>query len=159
MFMKVAFIGHRHVKDKEKAAEALNRVLFDLIENENADTFLFGSKSEFNDLCYEAVTRIRKKYTHLKRIYVRAEYEFIDDDYEKYLLSDYEETFYPREVVGAGVKAYVVRNRVMVDGSDCIVFYCSEGYSPAGRKSGTKAAYDYARSKDKRIINIAIALT
>ena len=57
--------------------------------------FLFGSKSRFDDLCYEAVTELKKKYVHIQRIYVRAEFPYIDESYKSYLLKGYEETYYP----------------------------------------------------------------
>lgn len=158
--MKVTFIGHRKVKSSFELKAILEKEIVSLIENEGADTFLFGSKSEFDDICYGVVTNLRKKYPQLKRIYVRAEYEFIEEEYYEYLLSLYEETFFPTEVSGAGAKAYVVRNALMIDESECVIFYYDSKCEPIGRKSGTKIAYNYALKKKKRIINVAaIALT
>lgn len=45
--MIVAFIGHRTINNTEALKDKLKRIVENLIVNENADTFLFGSKSEF----------------------------------------------------------------------------------------------------------------
>lgn len=92
--------------------------------NKNVDTFLFGSKSRFNDLCLEIVTQLKEKYPYIKRIYVRAEYPHISSQYEKFLLKSYEETYYPQRAMNAGKAVYVERNYEMVDNSYyCIVYY------------------------------------
>lgn len=39
-----------------------------------ADIFLFGSKSQFNDLCLQAATEVKKIRPNVKLLYVRAEY-------------------------------------------------------------------------------------
>ena len=57
-----------------------------LIINENVQTFLFGSKSQFDDLCYEIVSELKVKYERVKRGYVRAEFPDIDEEYREYLL-------------------------------------------------------------------------
>ena len=53
-----------------------------LILNHDVEIFLFGSKSEFNSLCRDVVTELKGKHPHIKRVYVRAEYEEISEDYE-----------------------------------------------------------------------------
>jgi len=126
----------------------------DLIVNKNVDTFLFGSKSRFNNLCLEIVTQLKEKYPYIKRIYVRAEYPHISSQYEKYLLESYEETYYPQRAMNAGKAVYVERNYEMVDNSYyCIVYYDMLNV-PTTRKSGTKIALDYATKKCRNIIKI-----
>ena len=115
---------------------------------------MFGSKSRFDELCLAIVTELKEKYPHVKRVYVRAEYPVIDEDYLAYLLKSYEETYYPEALVGAGRAVYVKRNREMIDHSTFCVVYYDEQHSPAARKSGTKLALDYAAGKKKKIIRI-----
>ena len=167
--MTVAFIGHRNVVQTETLENQLKEVITTLIEDENADTFLFGSKSNFDSICYKVVSALKETYSHIKRVYVRAVYEYIDRDYTDYLLSFYEETFFPDKVNGAGTNSYVVRNRVMVDMCDVLVTYCDENYTPAkkingsatfnvvkqhNKRSGTVISNVYAHKKKKRIINL-----
>ena len=83
-------------------------------------------------------------------------------DYEEYLLSFYDETYIPDNVVDAGRAAYV-----------CI-FYYNEYYEPPQkpmsrkhnmpiptykRNSGTKTAYEYAVKRKKEIINLYTLLS
>ena len=51
MLMKVCFIGHRTIKVAENLKNKIELTVIKLIE-EGADTFLFGSRSEF-DTCAE----------------------------------------------------------------------------------------------------------
>ena len=60
------FIGHRKINETEELKQKLTEVIENLIVNENVDTFLFGSKSEFNDLCRYTVTELKKKYPKRK---------------------------------------------------------------------------------------------
>ena len=105
--MIVAVIGHRKIKKTQNLVNKLTETIVDLIENESADTFLFGSRSQFDELCYDVVTELRYKYSHVQRIYVRAEYQHISDDYLSYLLTYYEDTFFPEQVEHAGALSYV----------------------------------------------------
>jgi len=115
------------------------------------DTFLFGSKSRFDSLCLEIVTDIKEKYPHIKRVYVRAEYPVIDDSYRAYLSGFYEDTYYPENIIGAGRKVYVERNREMILRSRFCIVYYDEKCAPVNRKSGTKTALDCARHMKKTI--------
>lgn len=146
------FIGHREISVTDELKEKLRVVIECLIVDENIDTFLFGSKSQFDDLCYDIVTEIKKKYPHIKRIFVRAEYPYIDESYEAYLLESYEDTYFPKSVLDAGKARYVKRNCEMIDNSRFCIVYYKEDYSPKGRKSGTKIALAYAEKKKKTII-------
>lgn len=147
------FIGHRTINETEELKLQLCVIVEKLITEQNVDTFLFGSKSRFNDLCHELVTKTKEKYPHIKRIYVRAEYPHISDRYKVYLLEDYEETYYPQKIIGSGKASYVERNYEMIDQSRFCVIYYSEKDAPKARKSGTKIALDYAVKKGKEIIN------
>ena len=147
------FFGHRTINETEELKAKLYKTIESLVVNENVDTFLFGSKSRFNDLCLEIVSQIKEKYPHIKRIYVRAEFPVISDEYKAYLLKNYEDTYYPENLIGAGKAVYVERNIEMINRSlFCIVYY-DESNTPTTRKSGTKIALDYAiKCKKKTFI-------
>ena len=161
------FWGHRRINESENLKSAMCNIVSDLIENKGINTFLFGSRSQFNSLCYEIVSYLKELYPHIKRIYVRAEYANINEDYRKYLLEKYEDTYYPEKIRNSGRAVYVERNRYMIDRcSVCVVYYkndysplmCKRGKTDMERnrfKSGTKIAYDYALKKGRIIINIA----
>jgi len=148
------FIGHRTIDETEALKARLRNCIETLITVLNVDTFLFGSKSRFNDLCLELVTEMKEKYPHIKRIYVRAEFPVIDDAYKNYLLERYEDTYYPESVVNAGKSVYIARNCEMVDNSRFCVVYYDEKHVPDIRTSGTKMALDYAVKHGKHIIKL-----
>ena len=148
------FFGHRTINETEELKIELKKTIERLITDENVNTFLFGSKSEFDRLCLELVTELKEKYPHIKRVYVRAEFPFINDDYLEYLLKSYDDTYYPEKLHGAGRAVYVKRNYEMIDNSKYCIVYYDESHAPVTRKSGTKIAYDYAIKKCRNVINI-----
>ena len=106
---------------------------------------------------------MKRDYPHIKRIYVRAAYPDIDDNYEKYLLTLYDETYIPETTKNAGKASYIKRNRHMIDRADLCVFYFDPNYKPIKRlplsgtsygNSGTMLAYRYAKSCNKEILNM-----
>ncbi len=161
------FFGHRKISEANSLEVKLYKIIENLISESNVDTFLFGSKSEFDCLCRKVVAELKEKHTHIKRIYIRAEYPKISEDYEKYLLESCEETYFPQRAINAGKAVYVERNHEMIDNSDICIVYYKCGYLPPKRKnsrkelllhqpkSGTDIAYKYAVRKKKTIINLA----
>ena len=160
------FFGHRKIKETDELKSKLYNEIETLITYKKVHTFLFGSKSQFDDLCYKIVTELKEKYQHIKRIYVRAEFPNIDASYKEYLLESYEDTYYPSKMIDAGKAAYVERNYEMIDNSRYCICYYDENYMPPRRKnsrrdlldyqpkSGTGIAFDYARKKELNIINL-----
>ena len=153
--LKVAFIGHRKIERTGELQRRLADTVTTLIEKEKAETFLFGSKSEFNDLCYEIVTVLQQTYPHIRRVEIRASNEYLPQMYIDIILKYYEETVFPECVGGAGYRAYIKRNQAMIDMCDVLIAYCDMNFKPSTRtKSGTILAAEYARKKKKRIINV-----
>ncbi len=160
------FFGHRKMTETDELKSRLYNEIETLITYKKVHTFLFGSKSQFDDLCYKIVTELKEKYPHIKRIYVRAEFPYIDDSYKKYLLESYEDTYYPSKMIDAGKAAYEERNYEMINNSRYCICYYDENYMPPRRKnsrrdltdyqpkSGTGIAFDYARKKELNIINL-----
>lgn len=149
------FFGHREINETEELKAVITETVERLITEEKADTFLFGSKSRFDSLCLEILTLLKEKYPHIKRVYVRAEFPDITDGYMAYLLTRYDDTYYPENLRGAGRASYVKRNREMIDRSRFCVVYFNEENAPRTRKSGTELALNYAVKKKREIINTA----
>ena len=101
------FFGHRSINETDELRTKITEAAERLITDENVDTFLFGSGSSFNSLCLELVTQIKEKHPHVKRIYVRAGFPHITDQYLAYLLKSRDDTYYPEKILGAGRAAYV----------------------------------------------------
>ena len=160
------FFGHRKIEVTDELVNRLKEFVEDLILEKKVDTFLFGSKSQFDKLCLAIVTEFKKKYPHIRRIYVRAEFPYIDEDYMAYLLKRYDHTYYPERMINAGKAAYVERNYEMIDNSRYCVIYYDENYMPPRRKnssrelfdyqpkSGTAVAFDYAKRKSVITMNV-----
>lgn len=164
------FFGHRKIDVTDELKNRLYQEIENLITADGIDYFLFGSKSQFDDICYKVVTDLKSKYPNIQRVYVRAESEYIDGEgsraYREGLLEHYEDTYYPECVSGAGKAVYVKRNQHMIDKSSVCVVYYDENYMPPRRKqsrhdlfdyqpkSGTDVAYKYAEKKKRKIINL-----
>lgn len=178
--MIVCFIGHRTVAETIKVKNRLIDVVLTLIEK-GADTFLFGSRSDFDSLCWEAVTELKEKYPNIKRVCYNAPHEtaFISKEERESSerlfsqitkrevhFADYEQSVNSQKALNANRKAYIMRNQEMIDASDVCVFYYNKDYLPAMRKSanrylpdyqpksGTAIAFAYATQKKKQIINL-----
>ena len=144
------FIGHRNVTNTKDLYDTLKALIERLITQENVATFLFGSKSNFDDICLSLVSEMKNKYSHIKRVYVRSVYPEIRESYKQYLLELYDETYMPKQVENSGRASYIKRNKEMIDRSDFLVFYYDEHYTPTPkRQSGTRRAYEYATRKNK----------
>lgn len=178
--MTVCFIGHRTIVNSEQVKVKLFDALSTLIEK-GADTFLFGSRSDFDYLCWEVVTELKEKYPRLKRINYTAPHEVAFTSKEerecseqffsqmvgcKVHYTDYEETVSSQKALKANKNSYIMRNQEMIEGSDMCVFYYDKDYLPPKRKqskrsvldyqpkSGTAVAFAYATRKKKVIINL-----
>ena len=152
--MQVCFIGHRKIENSKELSTLLEETIIELI-NKGANTFFFGSKSDFDNLALKIVTELKKQFSFIKRIYVRSSFPVINNLYKSYLLKSYDETYFPKKLENAGKYSYVERNYEMIDNSTICVFYYNESYAPLSkRKSGTKTAYQYATRKKKEIINL-----
>ena len=141
------FIGHRKIENKSHLYAQLKRSVQNLITKSNITTFLFGSRSEFNDLCLDVVTELKDIYPHIERVYIRAEYEYISDEYINYLLTFYEKTYYAEKAHNANSLVYVKRNEELIDNSNICIFY----YKNNSPNSGTAIAFNYAQKHKKKL--------
>ena len=179
---KCCFVGHRAITASEKLTENLTKTIERLIAEEGVKYFLFGSRSEFDDLCHGIVTALKEKYPHVVRVAYtrRSEYAMKAEEKEKMertwasvlktdvKFKDYDAEVQSEKVYSAGKASYVERNQEMIDASDFCVFYYNEDYQPPRRKrtnrdlstyqpkSGTRLAYEYAVQKSKKADKVVI---
>ena len=150
-----SFFGHRKIIESAELIEKLHKAIADLIVKCGVNTFLFGSNSAFDRLCYQTVSGLKNEYPHIKRIYVRAEFPYVSESYTRYLLERYEHTYFPERIMNAGRAVYVERNYEMIDNSaHCIIYYDEANATKSS--SGTKLAYEYARRKNLHIQNLTL---
>ena len=62
-----SFFGHRKIDITYDLKQKVKNCIEELIINYNVDKFLFGSNSNFNDLCHLVVTELKEKYPTLRR--------------------------------------------------------------------------------------------
>ena len=63
-----SFFGHRKINLTDNLRQKVSEAIENLIIKYNIQIFLFGSKSEFNNLCHFIVSELKDKYPNIKRI-------------------------------------------------------------------------------------------
>jgi len=170
MYKSCCFIGHRKIEYSDNLYNSLKGVIENLILKENVKYFLFGSKSEFNSLCYNVVTELKDNYPNIVRVsytckseafYKSGEEKFVEsflsNFYNKKIkIESYEEEYNFKNKYVAGKATYIERNIEMIDNSNICIFYYNKDYFLSNKNSGTKIAYNYAIKNNKKIINMFI---
>ena len=175
---KCCFIVHRKICNSNELEEKIYTCVENLITEDGVKEFLFGSGSEFDTLCHRLVSDSKEKYPHIVIVAYNCKHEasFLLQEKEKWeeifshikkdsniLFVDEERDFANKYT--AGRASYVERNQAMIDESDYCVFYYDKNYQPPKRrmgmhkglyqpKSGTALAFEYAKRKNKKIINL-----
>ena len=57
----MSLFGHRNVKATTELIKRIDMYIRMLIEQKGVRVFLFGSRSQFDDLCHERVTRMQEE--------------------------------------------------------------------------------------------------
>ncbi|MBO5224514.1 MAG: hypothetical protein J6C23_08400 [Clostridia bacterium] len=163
-YKSCAIIGHRNIEVTEELKERIYSAVYDLIQNKGVKNFLFGSRSEFNSLCYEIVLDVKQRFDICMCVYTCKHEAFVSFAEEQEMIWIYEHMSINGKVLAfdkevefdgkhvAGKSSYVQRNYAMINDSDYCLFY----YNPNGKtaNSGTRQAYTYAQMHSKTIINL-----
>ncbi len=160
-----SFFGHRDTPQTEELKQKLRETVERLITEEGVDNFLFGSRSNFDELSYIVVTELKVKYPYIRRIaylcrhesgcYVgegaRLKQQIKQITGRDVYVREFEEIKKSDRVNSAGRASYVERNYWMVDESDVTIICCNK----IVQTSGTGIAYEYAQKRNRvRIILI-----
>ena len=70
-----SFFGHRDTPQTEQLKQKVRETVERLIVEEGVNTFLFGSRSNFDELCHIVVTELKEKYPHIRRIAYLCKHE------------------------------------------------------------------------------------
>lgn len=161
-----SFFGHRDTPQTEELKQKVKETVERLIVEEGVDTFLFGSRSSFDELCHMVVTELKERYPNIQRIAYLCKHETAclagkGKDEQRKIKELTGRDVYVREfeyiessssrVNSAGRAFYVERNQLMIDASDIVVLYLIE---KENRRSGVKVASEYAKKKRKVSFNI-----
>ena len=79
--MTVAFIGHRNLRQNRETAKIINTVIYKLINEVNAETFLFGGVGHFDDVSLAVVTYLKQNISS----YSTNKYSFKISDDKQYV--------------------------------------------------------------------------
>ena len=120
---------------------------------EGVRIFLFGGRSDFDDLVYDIVAEKKAQNSQLdiKRIFYFALDKQLRKPPRWFQRKEYEGYDCPCKDFDWWYTAIYYRNCAMIDQSDLILFYAEER-----ENSGAYKAYKYAVKSHKNIINFAL---
>ena len=143
--------GHNKIEITEELKEKLKKIFEMLITQENIKYFYFGGFSEFDDLCWQIVTELKKTYTEIYRIFCLSDPRhqrlskrprwIKDENYEEITYLDLNFDWWYQRIY--------FRNCEMINRSDFVIFYVNHT-----ERSGAYKALQYANRKKKQIINV-----
>lgn len=115
--------------------------------------FLFGGRSDFDDLCYDIVTEKKNANPQLniKRVFCFALDKQLRKPPRWFVPKEYEALECPAKDFDYWYTAIYYRNLAMIDQSDLILFWVEKR-----ENSGAYKIYSYAVKKHKRIVNLFI---
>ena len=162
-----SFFGHRDTPQTDELKQKVREMVEHLIVEEGVDTFLFGSRSKFDELCHIVVTELKEKYPRIQRIAYLCKHETAclvgagmslkrqtkELTGREVYVPEYEEIKKSDRVNSAGRAAYIERNQWMVDNSNFAIFHLNTAEEKKG--SGTTLIYEYLKRK-KRVESFVI---
>lgn len=155
--MICTFFGHRVISYDIKS------VLYDEIEKQikaGCDTFLIGNYGKFDDLAFDLCLYFKqKKYPDIKILLVSTHIsrqikygqtiKQIKHDPQYMIKRDFETITYPIEDEFY-LNKITATNKYMIDDSAVVICFVDKNQT----KSGAKRAMNYAKKKNKTVINI-----
>lgn len=142
--------GHYNVNITDDLKER-TRTAIDSAIRDGVRIFLFGGRSDFDDLCYDLVAEQRNVNPELniKRVFCFA----LDNQLRKpprwFIRKEYEALECPTKDFDDWYTSIYYRNLAMIDKSDLVLFWVEER-----ENSGAYKTYRYAVKKHKRIVNL-----
>ncbi len=142
--------GHSKVNITDELI-ARTRIEIDKAVADGVRIFLFGGRSDFDDLCYDLVTEKRNAEPQLdiKRVFCFALDEQLRKPPRWFIKKEYEALECPTKSFDYWYTSIYYRNLAMIDQSDLILFWVEKR-----EISGAYKTYRYAVKKQKNIINL-----
>ncbi len=148
----VCFFGHREIERASEIEKRLDKLLHDIIIQNEYVNFLIGRDGNFDILASAAIKRAINSYsygnTHFTLVlpYLKAEYR----DNKEYFLDYYDEVEVCEESAKAHFKSTIqVRNRNLVDRSDLVVCCIQH------KSGGAYQTIQYAKKQGKKVVNLS----
>ena len=146
-----SFFGHSEITITNELIDKITIIIEKLIVNENFGIFYFGGFGMFDDLCYTIVSKLKEKYTDIKRIFClydprhtqkskRPEW-LKKEIYEEYIYFDLQYDYYYTRIY--------YRNCEIINRSDYVICYVANK-----NNSGANKALKYIKKNKKPYINL-----
>ncbi len=155
--LRIGFFGHSKIWKDESSI--MNKIIIEtekFIQN-GAKCCLVGVHGDFDKLVLRACLELKSRYNELKVVAVMTSFSYLDRKDESMSLGDFyksqgietmifdiENVFYKQRIT--------YTNRKIVDMCDIIVCYIEENRIGV---SGAKKAVNYAKRKNKVVVNLA----
>ena len=120
-----------------------------LIVKDKVTIFLFGSKSNFDSLCYKILSGIikEKPQLNIKRVYCVSQECYLRKKSPYFNREDYDEVVYLQPRIEYWYKSIYFRNLAMIDSGDYVIFYAEER-----KNSGAYKTLLYAKTQKNIIL-------
>ena len=165
-----SFFGHRDTSQTDDLKVKVREVVERLIIEEGVDTFLFGSRSKFDELCHVVVTELKENYPHIRRIAYLCRHESAclvckgaeeqrclkEIAGQDICIREFEEIKKSDRINSAGRASYLERNQWMIDDSKVVLFYIMSRESQRRFSSGSELALKYAYRRKKNCIELNV---
>ncbi len=150
--LSCSVFGHNEIEITNELKIRLKNAFIDLITNKNVSIFYFGGFGQFDELCWQIITKLKQIFPHIKRIYVCENETYVNRPRKrpKWLKNeDYEEIIYFSLRFNYWYTLIYYRNLEIIDHSDYCLFYIRNT-----KNSGAYKAYKYAKQNKKNIITL-----
>ena len=161
-----SFFGHRDTPQTDGLKQKVKETVERLIVEEGVDTFLFGSRSKFDELCHIVVTELKEKYPHIRRIVYLCKHETAclvgagtsltrkikNVTGRDVYVREFEDIKKSDRVNSAGRACYVERNQWIIDDSLYSLIYFRS--KQTNKISGTSIVRKIVGSKKKIIYEL-----
>ena len=154
-YKSCSVFGHSKIEITKELENNLKYTFEMLITQENVKYFYFGGLGEFDDLCWQVVTELKKTNSEIYRIFCVSDPRhqrlskrpkwLKDENYEEIIYLDLNFDYWYNRIY--------YRNCEIINRSDFVVFYVNHT-----EQSGAYKALKYAIKKKKQIINICTNL-
>lgn len=146
-----AVFGHRTIVVTDELKTKITNIFENMMQDDIILDFYFGGFGEFDNLCWQIVSKLRKSHTCIRRIFCLSDPKHKNplkrpkwlnsDDYEEFIYFDLDYDYWYTRIF--------YRNCEIINHSDYIVFYVKNN------NGGAYKAMQYAIKQKKLFINVA----
>ena len=149
--MTVAFIVRENIDVTDALKKRLQEVITKLVIDEWTNVFIFTDVGEFDRVCYDIVSNLKKIFPDIQRHHIRGDSDCNDFTRDR-ISNSYEKYFIPSE---DDTVSYDLRDFAMISRCDILVTYCDLNFQMKAKWiNSTATAIVTAWKKKKRVINL-----